>query len=113
MNRPDEKLITLMDLTVDRIDTTEDVFHQLSRLSLYIKNKKLMCKIDTGNVLIDDIQEDIEFYYNETMTAILAGENGKNFKKHYDQLSREGRTHYWWRGQQPTDVNISYFIPWP
>ena len=111
MNEKDEALLTLLDLTVARDEIASGVQQTLQRMVLYFENFGLMQKIDTADVLLEDMRDLLKMSYGQAMSQIGAEPYSKPFKDNYEKLSEAGKDTYW-AGTINIDLIRKSDLPW-
>lgn len=106
----DQKIITFLDLSVDRSEITAGVCGALERLKLYRDNRDLMERIDVAEVLLLDLEDLVNAEYQQALEEIEANEN-ENLIKQLNKLSEHGRDEYWTNGK-PELAFEHDLMPW-
>lgn len=106
----DEKIITFLDLSIDRSEITAGVCSALERLKLYRDNRALMEQIDVAEVLLLDLEDLVNAEYQQALEEIEANEN-ENLIKQLNKLSEEGRDAYWTNGNLELAAD-PVVLPW-
>lgn len=111
LNETDEKLLTILDLTVPRDEVARAVNETLERMALYFENIDLMQQIDTADVLLEDMIDLLKMSYNEAKSQIEEQSYAKSFKENYEKLSEAGKGAYW-SGTINIDLIPKHELPW-
>lgn len=106
----DEKIITLLDLSIDRSEITDGISSILERLKLYFENESLMERIDSAEVLLRDLEEFLNIEYQSALEQIEEAVN-ENLLTQLNKLSEAGRDAYWTNGK-PELTSVRVEIPW-
>lgn len=111
MNETDEKLLTLINVTVTRGKVVGDLHQNLERLSIYFEHRELMKKVDPSEVLLNDIQELLGRAYSDAIIMIASNAQPGSFSTLYDKLSDQGKDAYW-AGNVKIDPIPRDCLPW-
>jgi hypothetical protein len=98
LSASDEKIITFLDLSIDRAEITASVCRALERLKLYRDNRGLMVQIDVAEVLLFDLEDLVNTEYQLAIEKIKDMDN-ENLIKQLGKLSEQGRDAYWTNGK--------------
>ncbi|PWG15634.1 hypothetical protein [Salibaculum griseiflavum] len=111
MDKKDEKLMMLLDLTVPRAKVTEDVRETLPRLALYFEHQELMERLDPAELLRDDIADFLQHMYADALSTIEDEHDADAFKNYFEKLSEKGKDAYW-AGDIAIDRIPKRYLPW-
>ncbi|WP_343117235.1 hypothetical protein [Ostreiculturibacter nitratireducens] len=111
MIEKDEKLMTLLDITVARSQVTREVRPVLERLALYFEHHELMNKLDPAGMLRDEIEALLKLMHNEAISMIEREHNAAAFKENYGKLSEDGKDAYW-AGPISIETIPKSCLPW-
>ena len=110
LSTSDEKIITFLDLSIDRAEITAGVCSALERMKLYHDHQNLMEQIDVAEVLLRDLEDLVSTEYQLALEQIEDEEN-ENLIKQLDKLSEQGRDAYWTNGKLELVFDPSV-LPW-
>ena len=106
----DEKIITLLDLAVDRAEVTQGVCSALERLKLYQENLDLMERIDVAEVLLADLEDVLNTEYTAALKQFENYER-EHLLNQMERLSLEGKDAYWTNGNSDLILE-TVTLPW-
>lgn len=111
MNKTDEKIITALDIMVPREDVVGQLRDALERYCLYQANGGLMEKIDHAGLLLENIENDVNYFHSEAVEKYKSLECSHNFISNYEKLSIEGRDKYWSGDLDISGIDV-ICLPW-
>jgi hypothetical protein len=106
LSKSDQRIISLLDIAVDRLTMTRDICDALERLRLYYEHIELLEAIDRAFVLLYDLKHLLWEDYHRARMRLSEG-----LVDQLNKLSPEGLDAYWTNGRSELLFDLELF-PW-